>query len=239
MPMVNAGLSNMSETLDGGRHHASAFFGARDSVGGTPHRLTPDMFTVEIGEDGKSRCWWGATPPDYQTYHDSEWGYPVADDRTLFEKLCLEGFQSGLAWITILRKRDNFRAAFHDFSISKVAEMGPADVERLLGDAGIVRHRGKIESTINNAGQALALIEEEGSLAHFFWSYEPDTSDIGDSQTPESAAMSKELKRRGFTWVGPTTAYAFMQAMGLVNDHLSDCYFREKATAARAVFTKP
>ena len=197
------------------------------------------MFTVETGEDGHDRCWWGASPLDYLTYHDSEWGYPVADDRTLFEKLCLEGVQSGLAWLTILRKRDNFRAAFHNFDIEKVAQMGPADVERLLQDAGIVRHRAKIESTINNAKQALTLIEEEDSLAHFCWAYEPATSHIKNSQTPESVAMSKELKRRGFTWVGPTTAYAFMQAMGLVNDHLDGCYIRPKAVAARAAFTKP
>ena len=197
------------------------------------------MFTVETGEDGEDRCWWGVSTPDYIVYHDEEWGYPVADDRTLFEKLCLEGFQSGLAWITILRKRENFRRAFHGFAISKVAEMDPADVEHLLQDAGIVRHRGKIESTINNARQAQILIADEGSLAHFFWSYEPDTSNIADSQTPESTEMSKELKRRGFTWVGPTTAYAFMQAMGLVNDHLEGCYVREKALAARSVFAKP
>ena len=197
------------------------------------------MFTVETGEDGEDRCWWGGSTPDYIVYHDEEWGYPVADDRTLFEKVSLEGFQSGLAWITILRKRENFRRAFHGFDISKVAEMDAADVERLLQDAGIVRHRGKVESTINNARQAQILIADEGSLAHFFWSYEPDTSNISDTQTPESTEMSKELKRRGFTWVGPTTAYAFMQAMGLVNDHLEGCYVREKALAARAVFAKP
>ena len=151
----------------------------------------------------------------------------------------MEGFQSGLAWITILRKRENFRSAFHGFDISKVAEMDAADVEHLLQDAGIVRHRGKIESTINNARQAQILIADQGSLSHCFWSYEPDTSNIADTQTPESTEMSKELKRRGFTWVGPTTAYAFMQAIGLVNDHLEGCYAREKVLAARSVFAKP
>ncbi len=197
------------------------------------------MFDVTFGEDGLPRCWWGASTPDYQDYHDTEWGFPVGDDRTLFEKMCLEGFQSGLAWITILRKRDNFRAAFHGFAIDRVAAMGPDDVERLMEDTGIVRHRGKIESTIYNAGRALDLIADTGSLAAFVWQYEPAGSSVQDTKTPESTLLSKELKRRGFTWVGPTTMYAFMQAMGLVNDHLEACHVRRPAMQARKDFRPP
>jgi DNA-3-methyladenine glycosylase I len=197
------------------------------------------MLTVETGEDGLARCWWGCSPPEYAHYHDTEWGYPVSDGRALFEKLCLEGFQAGLSWLTILRKRENFRAAFHEFKIARVAAMDEEDVDRLLQDAGIVRHRGKIESTINNARRCLELIEEEGSLARFVWRYEPETSDVRNATTPESTALSRDLKKRGFTFVGPTTAYAFMQAMGLVNDHLEGCYVREKVTAARRAFERP
>jgi DNA-3-methyladenine glycosylase I len=197
------------------------------------------MLTVETGEDGLPRCWWGCSPPEYAHYHDTEWGFPVSDDRILFEKLCLEGFQAGLSWLTILRKRENFRAAFHEFKIARVAAMDEEDVDRLLQDAGIVRHRGKIESTINNAGRCLELIEEEGSLARFVWRYEPETSDVRDSKTPESTALSRDLKKRGFTFVGPTTAYAFMQAMGLVNDHLAGCHVREKVAATRRAFERP
>lgn len=195
--------------------------------------------TVTTGEDGLDRCWWGTSTPDYQTYHDHEWGYPVADDRTLFEKLCLEGFQSGLAWITVLRKRDNFRSAFHNFNMGRMAQMGPDDVDTLLQNAGIIRHRKKIESAINNAAAALNLIEAEGSLAHYCWAYEPATSSVGDSTTPESTAMAADLKQRGFTWLGPTTVYAFMQAMGLVNDHLAGCHAHQKCAAARTTFKKP
>jgi len=197
------------------------------------------MFTVETGEDGLARCWWGCAPPEYTRYHDTEWGYPVTDDRVLFEKLCLEGFQSGLSWLTILRKRVNFRAAFYNFDIAKVAAMGTGDVERLLQDPGIVRHRGKIESTINNARCCLKLIEEAGSFASFVWRYEPETSDVRNTQTPESEALARDLKKRGFSFVGPTSAYAFMQAMGLVNDHLEGCHVREQVAAARDGLIRP
>ena len=187
------------------------------------------------------RCWWPGQDELYVRYHDQEWGRPVTDDRRLFEKICLEGFQSGLSWITILRKRDNFRRAFKDFDPAVVARFGARDVQRLLNDAGIVRHRGKIESTINNAGRALELIAEQGSLAAYFWSWEPDAKsrparisrDAIVSTTERSTALSKDLKRRGWTFVGPTTCYAFMQAMGLVNDHVDDCYVRPEIERAR------
>jgi len=179
------------------------------------------------GDDGVARCAWGDSTPEYRVYHDEEWGRPVGDDVRLFEKLCLEGFQSGLSWLTILRKRGNFRAAFAGFDFAKVAEFGERDVERLLGDAGIIRHRGKIEATINNAQRALEMVEAEGSLARFVWSY--------DDPTP----LAKELKRRGWRFVGPTTVYAFMQAMGLVNDHVAGCDAREPCERERAAFTPP
>jgi len=195
---------------------------------------------VVIGDDGRPRCWWGASTPDYAEYHDAEWGRPVDDDHKLFEKLCLEGFQSGLSWLTILRKREDFRRVFHAFDFHRVAEMGEPDVERLLQDASIVRHRKKIESTINNAERAVELEAEFGSLGAFFWSYEPAApSDGTPSQTEDSAAMSKELKRRGFSFVGPTTAYAFMQAMGMVNDHLRDCFAHTEVESLRASFRRP
>ncbi len=176
-------------------------------------------------------------------YHDHEWGFPVADDRRLFEKVCLEGFQSGLSWRTILVKRENFRAAFAGFDFGQVAGYGPADVERLLGDAGIVRHRGKIEATINNARRAVDLVDTEGSLAAYVWRYEPRPEDLTWPQfaatSPASIAMAKDLKKRGWRFFGPTTAYAFMQAMGLVNDHAADCTVRPSALAARAAFVPP
>ena len=182
------------------------------------------------------RCTWPGTDELYIRYHDEEWGRPVTDDTRLFEKICLEGFQSGLSWITILRKRENFRRAFKGFAPEVVAKFGARDIQRLLQDAGIVRHRGKIASTINNAKRALELIEERGSLAAYFWSWEPPASGrprrltqaqlMKMSTTPESVAMSKDLKRRGWTFVGPTTCYAFMQAMGLVNDHIEGCEIR-------------
>jgi DNA-3-methyladenine glycosylase I len=188
------------------------------------------------GPDGRNRCAWCSGSEDYVTYHDTEWGIPVHDDRSLFEKITLEGFQSGLSWLTILRKRDNFRRAFADFEIHAVARFGKRDVTRLLNDAGIVRHRGKIESTINNAARCIELIEECGSLASYVWRFEPDpksrpkklTWDVLKTmpQTPESTALSKDLRARGWTFVGPTTMYAFMQAMGLVNDHIHGCAFR-------------
>jgi DNA-3-methyladenine glycosylase I len=193
------------------------------------------------------RCWWPGEDELYVSYHDREWGRPVADDRRLFEKICLEGFQSGLSWITILRKRENFRRAFTDFDPNAVARFGARDVSRLLKDAGIVRHRGKIESTINNAKRALELIEEQGSLAAYFWSWEPAPStrprrvsrELIMSTTPESIALSKDLKSRGWTFVGPTTCYAFMQAMGLVNDHVHECHVRAEIDRARQSFSRP
>ena len=198
------------------------------------------MFRVEQGEDGITRCWWGNSAPDYAGYHDREWGRPVGDDRTLFEKLSLEGFQSGLSWLTILRKRDNFRNAFGNFEPAVVAEYTEKDVERLLDDAGIVRHRGKIESTINNAARVLEVQGDVGSLAALVWSFEPEaTGPVMEPTTPESKAMAKELKRRGFSFVGPTTAYAFMQAMGLVNDHLEECFVRNEVEEDRGGFARP
>jgi len=185
------------------------------------------------------RCWWGVGDADYEVYHDTEWGFPQGDDCRLFEKVCLEGFQSGLSWLTILRKRENFRAAFRDFNPGVVATYTSTDVERLLQDAGIVRHRGKIEATINNAQRALEMIDEFGSIAEFFWMHEPQRKgppvDIASS-TDDSTAISKDLKARGWKFVGPTTIYAFMQAMGLVNDHLDGCYVRAEAEDARARF---
>ena len=195
---------------------------------------------VVRGEDGVARCAWGDSAPDYRPYHDEEWGRPVTDDVRLFEKLCLEGFQSGLSWLTILRKREAFREAFAGFDFHRVATFGEGDVERLLGDAGIIRHRGKIEATINNAGRAVEMVEAEGSIAAFVWAYEPGTTRAGlESETAESRALAKELKRRGWRFVGPTTVYAFMQAMGLVNDHLEGCDAREPALRARAALQLP
>jgi DNA-3-methyladenine glycosylase I len=201
------------------------------------------------GDDGVVRCFWGASSPEYQAYHDAEWGFPVADDRRLFEKLCLEGFQSGLSWLTILRKRENFRKAFAGFDFEQVARFRERDVERLLGDAGIVRHRGKIEAAINNAARAVELVEAEGSLAGYVWRFEPEPASrpakltwdalLEMSQTAESQALAKDLKKRGWRFVGPTTVYAFMQAMGLVNDHLDGCDARKPAEQARAEFDRP
>ncbi len=187
-------------------------------------------------DSGLTRCWWAAEPDIYRIYHDTEWGHPVTDDRRLFEKICLEGFQSGLSWLTILRKRPNFRAAFADFEIEKVAEFGESDVSRLLGDAGIVRHQGKIRSTINNAQRALDLVEDRGTLARYFWDWADPTDEPPTDMTPTtvtSTAISKELKQRGWSFVGPTTVYAFMQAMGLVNDHLEGCHIRQTCSEER------
>ncbi|NND02291.1 MAG: DNA-3-methyladenine glycosylase I [Acidimicrobiia bacterium] len=194
-----------------------------------------------MGEDGVARCWWGVSTPDYRAYHDHEWGMPVDDEFLLFEKLCLEGFQSGLSWLTILRKRDDFRRVFRGFDYTEVAAMDESDVERLLQDASIIRHRGKIEATINNALRALEVRNEMGSLGALMWSYEPADRIPTElvATTEESTAMAKELKRRGFRFVGPTTAYAFMQAMGLVNDHLVACEARERVAGARATFVRP
>jgi DNA-3-methyladenine glycosylase I len=204
---------------------------------------------LERGDDGVVRCFWAGSDPLYRAYHDREWGFPVGDGRRLFEKMCLEGFQAGLSWLTILRKRESFRKAFRGFDFHAVARFRQRDVARLLEDAGIVRHRGKIESTVNNARRARDLERDEGSLATFFWGFEPDrrarpkrvTWPVlkGMAKTPESMALSRELKRRGWTFVGPTTAYAFMQAMGLVNDHLEGCAIRDRAERARAAFPRP
>lgn len=195
------------------------------------------------------RCFWCKGHDDYEVYHDDEWGYPVDNDPRLFEKLCLEGFQSGLSWLTILRKRDNFRKAFKGFDFKKIARFSEKDVERLLQDAGIVRHRGKIEATINNAQRALELVDEAGSIAAFVWRYEPDAKArpkkltkaalMKMTQAPESLALSKDLKKRGWKFVGPTTMYAFMQSMGMANDHIEGCHVRDAVEQARAKFKRP
>lgn len=202
-----------------------------------------------VGADGMTRCFWPGELPDYLAYHDNEWGVPVSDDFRLFEKICLEGFQSGLSWLTILRKRENFRAAFDGFDFHRVAQYGQADVERLLIDKGIVRHRGKIESTINNAGRAIELVAEKGSLASYFWSFEPSINDrpavvdyptlVANPKTETSLRISKDLKKRGWSFVGPTTVYAFMQAMGLVNDHIEGCHCRGHVEKLRESFKRP
>jgi DNA-3-methyladenine glycosylase I len=195
------------------------------------------------GPDGKPRCRWCAAAPEFFAYHDAEWGFPVSDDRRLFEKLCLEGFQSGLSWRTILAKRENFRKAFHDFDFERVARYTEKDVIRLLGNDGIIRHRGKIEATINNAKRAKEMVKAEGSLAAFLWRFEATPTSQSTPQTvstsADSIALSKELKKRGWKFVGPTTVYAFMQAMGLVNDHAEDCIIRRKVAKARKAFERP
>jgi len=191
------------------------------------------------------RCAWAGDQPDYVIYHDEEWGRPVTDDNRLFEKLCLEGFQSGLSWLTVLRKRERFRKQFRNFEIARVAKMTPGDVERLLQDPGIIRHRGKIESAINNARHALAIQKEFGSLAAYVWGFEPEPGKAPDapgtimSETEASRALSKDLKKRGFSFVGPTTVYAFMQAMGLVNDHYAHCFCRAECEAERKRLKRP
>ena len=202
-----------------------------------------------IDPAGRSSCWWHAGLADYAAYHDAEWGRPVTEDRRLFEKIVLEGFQSGLSWLTILRKRENFRRAFAGFDFVEVAEFGPADIERLVADAGIVRHRGKILSAIGNGARARALADEFGSLAAYFWRFEPapeerpvrlDRQGLAAVGTPPFAvALSRDLKKRGWTFVGPTTVYAFMQAMGLVNDHVEGCWCRHEVEAERAAFVRP
>jgi DNA-3-methyladenine glycosylase I len=196
---------------------------------------------IIIGEDGVARCWWADSAPDYRAYHDTEWGFPVADDVRLFEKLSLEGFQSGLSWLTILRKREAFRRAFAGFDFERVAGFTAADVARLLADAGIVRHRGKIEAVIHNARRAVELTAAEGSLAHYVWRFEPpqreETALV--AFTAESQALARDLKAKDWRFVGPTTVYAFMQAMGLVNDHLGGCETRERVREARERFERP
>lgn len=196
-----------------------------------------------LGTDGKRRCQWCSQAPEFPTYHDAEWGFPVGDDRRLFEKISLEGFQSGLSWRTILAKRENFRRAFLDFDFHRVADFGDQDIERLINDAGIIRHRGKIAAVINNARRTQELVNEVGSLAAYLWRYEPDPASLGTPQSAttskESVALSKDLKKRGWKFVGPTTVYAFMQAMGLINDHATDCASRPEAAKARELFKKP
>jgi DNA-3-methyladenine glycosylase I len=201
------------------------------------------MSNAIIGPDGKSRCSWCIAAPEFIDYHDNEWGYPVSDDRHLFEKLCLEGFQSGLSWRTILAKRENFRTAFHDFDFDRVSRFNQHDIERLLKNEGIVRHRGKIEAVINNAQRAQELVKQKGSLAAFIWRYEPDTKHLALPQTvstsKESIALSNDLKKLGWKFVGPTTMYALMQAMGLINDHVEDCEIRVNIDHARYNFNRP
>ena len=204
---------------------------------------------IRIGADERPRCWWAGDDALYAAYHDDEWGRPVANDRRLFEKLCLEGFQSGLSWLTILRKRENFRRAFAGFDPVAIADFGEHDVERLMGDAGIVRNRAKILATINNARRYPELVAETGSLAAYLWSFEPDPASrptaldyatlLGFASSAESKAMSRDLRRRGWAFVGPTTAYAAMEAMGIVNDHLDGCWVRPEVERLRADFSRP
>ena len=204
---------------------------------------------IQIGADGRARCWWPGDDPLYVAYHDDEWGRPVDDDRRLFEKLCLEGFQSGLTWLTILRKRPNFREAFAGFDPAAIADFDDDDVERLMADAGIIRNRAKILATINNARRYPELVLETGSLAAYLWSFEPDPASrpvtldhptlMSFGISDESKAMSRDLRRRGWAFVGPTTAYAAMEAMGIVNDHLDGCWVRSEVEAARAAFGRP
>jgi DNA-3-methyladenine glycosylase I len=201
------------------------------------------MSETIVASDGESRCSWCGAAPEFLPYHDTEWGFPVSDDYRLFEKLSLEAFQSGLSWRTVLNKRENFRAAFHHFDFDKIARFTQRDIDRLLKDEGIIRHRGKIEAVINNAQRVQELIKQEGSLAAFIWRYEPDSSQLAKPQTAstsvESIALAKELKKRGWKFVGPTTVYAFMQAMGLINDHVEGCVIRTKVERARRSFRRP
>ena len=235
--------------------HTHAQASARNLLGGALTGLRGYRAEVEadgnqrtgivLDQDGVPRCWWGDSPPEYRAYHDREWGFPVADDVRLFEKLSLEGFQSGLSWLTILRKREAFRRAFAGFDFSVVARFDERDVARLLADASIVRHRGKIEAVINNARCAVELVDAEGSLAPFVWRFEPAPRAAGIDRgavvahTDESRALARELKRRGWRFVGPTTVYAFMQAMGLVNDHIEGCVAWAEVERARAEFRRP
>lgn len=199
---------------------------------------------IKLGSDGRPRCFWGAEPSDYEHYHDSEWGFPVRDDHRLFEKICLEGFQAGLSWLTILRKRENFRRAFAGFDYEKVARFDQRRIKQLLADPGIVRHRGKIEATVHNARRAIVLVEQHGSLSEYFWRFVPEAKErpkrlthaalLAMPKTATSSRLSKDLKQHGFAFVGPTTCYAFMQAMGLVNDHLEGCVIRPLAERLRA-----
>lgn len=201
------------------------------------------MSAIVSGPDGRPRCRWCGAAPEFLDYHDTEWGFPVDDDFRLFEKLSLEGFQSGLSWRTILVKRENFRKVFHGFDYNKIAKFTAKDVDRLLKDEGIVRHRGKIEAVINNAQRAIELVKQEGSLATYIWQFEPKPEHVAAPQTAstsaESVALSKALKKQGWKFVGPTTVYAFMQAMGLINDHVDGCMVRSKVESSRQKFHVP
>jgi DNA-3-methyladenine glycosylase I len=201
------------------------------------------MSSTIAGPDGKLRCRWCGAAPEFLHYHDTEWGFPVSDDHRLFEKLSLEGFQAGLSWRTILAKRENFRSAFRDFDFDRIARFTQRDADRLLEDAGIVRHRGKIEAVIHNARRARELVEREGSLAAFIWRYEPDSKQLARPQTVSTSAaataLSRDLKKLGWKFVGPTTVHAFMQAVGLINDHVQECAIRAKVERARKGFREP
>ena len=220
---------------------------SRDGSISTEQGAKPTADGLARGPDGRRRCWWPGTDPLYLAYHDEEWGFPQGDDKRLFEKLCLEGFQSGLSWLTILRKRPAFREVFSGFDYRALATFGSDDVERLLGDARIVRHRGKIASVLNNARRACALADEAGSLAAFLWRFAPPprpspldrAAGTALTRSPESEALSRELKRRGWTFVGPTTLYAFMQAVGMINDHLPGCCIAAAAALAQQRFQRP
>ncbi len=213
---------------------------------GMTHKLKNGLHK---GIDGIARCLWAGNATDYLAYHDEEWGMPVADDQKIFEKICLEGFQSGLSWLTILRKRENFRSAFADFDYHKISKFDKQDIHRLLTDKGIVRHRGKIVSTINNAKRAVEMVEEFGALGSFFWKHEPNAKmrpkklDYKTLQTlnktQESNLLATDLKKLGWTFVGPITAYAFMQAIGMVNDHVEGCEYRNQVEQARKNFQRP
>ncbi len=210
--------------------------------------VAPDLGDgVSVGPDGVRRCWWGDSDDVLRRYHDTEWGRPVADDRRLFEKLSLEGFMSGLSWLTILRKRENFRSAFAGFDPSKVARFTPRDVARLMRDEGIVRNRAKIEATINNARRFGELTGEFASFAAYVWRFEPKPRHrlldraglMAAGESPEAVAMSKDLKKRGWGFVGPTTVYSFIQAMGLVNDHIRGCAAGVEVESLRKAFVRP
>ncbi|MGH9304295.1 MAG: DNA-3-methyladenine glycosylase I [Acidimicrobiales bacterium] len=226
---------------DGARRLLAGVLATMSLRGNTRRPVTP----CEIGDDGRARCPWGASTAEYRAYHDEEWGRPVGDDQRVFEKLCLEGFQAGLSWLTILRKRGGLRRAFAAFDARKVSCFDNADIERLLGDSAIVRHRAKIVATINNARAVIALADEGVSIAALLWRYEPARKvprrTMGDvpASTAESAALSLELRRRGFSFVGPITVYSAMQALGVVNDHLSACHWHQLADSDRALFQVP
>ena len=201
--------------------------------------MSPSPPGLVLGDDGVRRCWWGAGDALYREYHDREWGRPVKNDPRLFEKICLEGFQSGLSWLIILRKRENFRRAFRDFDVEAIARFNARTVDRLMRDAGIVRNEAKIRSVINNARRCRTLIEERGSLASYAWSFEPPASSRAAPVSQEAVAMSKDLKRRGWSFVGPTTVHSFMQAVGIINDHLNGCAMRQEVERLRSKFVRP